>query len=82
VGELLVAPFDITGRFVRGDLQDRTIAFDVDRLDRVPVRIGVAGGPSKIRPILGALRSGAVTMLVTDVATAEAVERLAAEGSR
>jgi DNA-binding transcriptional regulator LsrR (DeoR family) len=82
VGELLMAPFDISGRFVRGDLEDRTIAFDVDRLDRVPVRIGVAGGAGKVRPILGALRSGAVTTLVTDVATAEAVARLSAERSR
>jgi deoxyribonucleoside regulator len=82
VGELLMAPYDISGRFVRGDLEDRTIAFDVDRLDRVPVRIGVAGGAGKVRPILGALRSGAVTTLVTDIATADAVARLAAERSR
>ena len=77
VGELLMAPFDVDGRFVRGDLEDRTIAFDVGRLDRVPIRIGVAGGTAKIRPILGALRSGAVTTLVTDVATAESVARVA-----
>src|SRR5262245_2192362 len=38
VGELLMAPFDVDGRFVRGDLEERTIAFDVDRLARVPVR--------------------------------------------
>ena len=43
----------------------------------MPVRIGVAGGPAKIRPILGALRAGAVTTLVTDVATADAVAQLA-----
>src|SRR5689334_19915235 len=54
VGELLMAPFDADGRFARGELEDRTIAFDVERLDRVPVRIGVAGGAAKVRPILGA----------------------------
>jgi deoxyribonucleoside regulator len=80
VGELLMAPFAADGRFLRGDLEARTIAFDVDRLDRVPVRIGVAGGPSKVRPILGALRAGALTTLVTDVATAEAVAALALAG--
>jgi deoxyribonucleoside regulator len=82
VGELLMAPFDIQGQWLRGDLEDRTIAFDVERLDRIPVRIGVAGGPAKVRPILGALRSGAVTTLVTDVATAEAVARLARGDAR
>jgi deoxyribonucleoside regulator len=80
VGELLMAPFDVDGRFVRGELEDRTIAFDVDRLDRVAVRIGVAGGAAKVEPILGALRSGALTTLVTDVTTAEAVATLARGG--
>jgi DNA-binding transcriptional regulator LsrR (DeoR family) len=81
VGELLMAPFDIDGRFVGGELAERTIAFDVDRLDRIPVRIGLAGGPAKVRPILGALRARALTTLVTDVATAEAVAALAREGA-
>jgi DNA-binding transcriptional regulator LsrR (DeoR family) len=39
----------------------------------VPVTIGVAGGPAKVVPILGALRSGAVNTLVTDVVTAQSV---------
>jgi DNA-binding transcriptional regulator LsrR (DeoR family) len=42
----------------------------------VPVAIGVGAGERKVRPILGALRSGAVRTLVTDVATAEAVVAL------
>ena len=37
------------------------------------VTIGVAGGPTKVEPILGALRAGIVNTLVTDVRTAEAV---------
>jgi DNA-binding transcriptional regulator LsrR (DeoR family) len=58
------------------------IAFDARRLGRVPVSIGVASGEGKVRPILGALRSGVVRTLVTDVATAEAVVALDDEGSR
>jgi DNA-binding transcriptional regulator LsrR (DeoR family) len=77
VGEMLVRPFTIDGRFVGEELGDRTIAFDASELGRVPVRIAVAGGPTKVRPILGALRSGAVTTLVTDRRTAEAVVALA-----
>ena len=34
VGELLMALFDVTGRWLRGDLEDRTIVIDVARLDR------------------------------------------------
>jgi DNA-binding transcriptional regulator LsrR (DeoR family) len=73
VGEILIAPFDVAGRFVGERLRARTIAFDARELGNVPVSIGVAGGASKVRPILGALRSGTFTTLVTDVRTAEAV---------
>lgn len=73
VGEILIAPFDVDGTFVAPELRDRVLAFDARALGRVPTSIGVAAGESKVRPILGALRSGVVRTLVTDVATAEAV---------
>lgn len=78
VGELLIAPFDLTGHFVGKELHKRVIAFDARELPRVPVTIGVGGGPSKVRPILGALRARAVNTLVTDVRSAEAVVELMA----
>ncbi len=80
VGEVLVSPFDLDGRLVCESLRDRTIGFDARELARVPVRIGVAGGAGKVRPILGALRGGLVTILVTDQHTAEAVLALDREG--
>ena len=79
IGEVLIAPFDLDGAFVAPELRDRVLAFDARALGRVPVAIGVAAGPSKVRPILGALRAGVVRTLVTDVATAEAVVALDAE---
>jgi DNA-binding transcriptional regulator LsrR (DeoR family) len=72
-GEILIAPFDVHGRFVCPALRDRVLAFDARELGRVPTSIGVGSGERKVRPILGALRSGVVRTLVTDVATAEAV---------
>ncbi|HEV8403188.1 MAG TPA: sugar-binding domain-containing protein [Candidatus Limnocylindrales bacterium] len=80
VGEVLVAPFDVEGRFVCPALRKRVVAFDARRLGRLPVSIGVASGETKVRPILGALRAGVVRTLVTDVASAEAV--LALDGAR
>ena len=73
IGEILIAPFDIDGIFVCPTLRDRVLAFDARPLGRVPVSIGVGAGERKVGPILGALRSGTVKTLVTDVATAEAV---------
>ena len=81
VGELLIAPFDVDGRFLADDLRARTIAFDARDLPKIPVRIGVAGGQAKVRPILGALRAGSLTMLVSDVRTAEAVVALDGAGA-
>jgi DNA-binding transcriptional regulator LsrR (DeoR family) len=76
VGEVLIAPFDLDGRFVCEALRERVIAFDARSLGRVGISIGVGSGPGKVRPILGALRAGVVRTLVTDVATAEAVVAL------
>jgi deoxyribonucleoside regulator len=81
IGELLIAPFDIEGRFVGDELRDRTIAFDARRLDRIPIRIGIAAGAGKVRPILGALRAGALTVLVSDIRTAESVLELERTGA-
>ncbi len=76
VGEVLIAPFDIDGRFVGETLRARSIAFDARQLPRVPVTIGVAEGAAKVAPLVGALRAGLVKILVTDVRTAEAVVAL------
>jgi DNA-binding transcriptional regulator LsrR (DeoR family) len=76
VGEILIAPFDLDGTFLCPALRERVVAFDARELARVPTSIAVASGESKVQPILGALRSGVVRTLVTDVATAEAVVAL------
>lgn len=81
VGEVLIAPFSIDGHLVAESLRGRTIAFDARALQAVALSIGVADGPVKVVPILGALRGGFMNVLVTDVRTAEAVLGLAAEAA-
>ncbi len=81
VGEVLIAPYAIDGRLVGESLRRRTIAFDARRLGDVSLAIGVAEGPGKVAPILGALRGGFLNVLVTDVRTAEAVLNLASEAA-
>ena len=81
VGEVLIAPFDIDGRLVAESLRARTIAFDARELGGVSLTIGVAEGPGKVAPILGALRGGFLNVLVTDSGTAEAVLNLASEAA-
>lgn len=79
VGEVLIAPFAINGRPVCQALKARTIAFDALALSGVAHAIGVADGPGKVGPILGALRGRFCNTLVTDVRTAEGVLALAEE---
>jgi deoxyribonucleoside regulator len=79
VGEVLISPYTIDGRPVAESLRARTVAFDARQLGDLSVSIGVADGPGKVAPILGALRGGFLNVLVTDVRTAEAVLNLASE---
>lgn len=81
IGEVLIAPFTIDGTLVGESLGKRTVAFDARALSSVPLAIGVAEGPAKVAPILGALRGRFMNVLVTDVRTAEAVLNLASEAA-
>lgn len=76
---------DVSGHLIRADgtiVEDewsrRTIAISIDELRRIPVVMVVAAGSNKHRSLLGALRTGLVSHLVTDRPTAEGILRLAA----
>jgi DNA-binding transcriptional regulator LsrR (DeoR family) len=45
------------------------IGISLDDLLKIPVRMGVAGGAAKLNPIIGALRSGLINILISDAAT-------------
>jgi deoxyribonucleoside regulator len=81
VGEVLIAPYAIDGRLVGDALRARTVAFDARALRDVSLAMGVADGPGKVTPILGALRGGFLNVLITDTRTAEAVLNLADEAA-
>ena len=74
---------DLAGHFFREDgtfvdaWSSRTLAISVEELRAAERVIAVAAGAPKAVPILGALRTGIVDMLITDRPTAEAVLRLA-----
>lgn len=77
VGDLGGHIFTIEGR-LHDKLQDeRIIGVGLDDLRRIPSTVVVAAGVEKSKALLGALRTGAVTVLVTDDRTAAAVLALA-----
>jgi DNA-binding transcriptional regulator LsrR (DeoR family) len=71
VGDICHRIYRADGTLVKGDLDDRIIAIPVDDLQRIPRRVGIAGGPRKLEAIRGALAGGWVTTLITDLQTAE-----------
>jgi len=73
VGDILARPFDIEGRTIPTELLNRTIAIEPERLARARLVAGVAGGPSKAQAILGALRTGVLSVLITDAAAARVI---------
>lgn len=69
VGDILGRFIDIEGRERPWSYSKMLVSLDLDELRRIPQVIGVAAGPSKVKPILGALRGGYLAHLVTDAAT-------------
>lgn len=83
VGDALGHPFDVSGNAAGESFSRRLVNITRRELLGTPVRLGVAAGPAKALPLLGALRGGYLNNLVTDTATAHEVLRLHAgtEGS-
>jgi len=71
VGDISLRFFDALGRPVQTTLDDRVIGMTRDELAKVDRVVGLAGGQSKTKAILGALRSGVLDVLITDNFTAE-----------
>jgi deoxyribonucleoside regulator len=73
VGDILAAPYDLQGNFLETGFLNRMISIDLKALKRIPLVVGIAGGPKKVQAILGALRTGYLTALVADEQTARQV---------
>lgn len=73
VGGISAGFYDAAGTPVVTGLARRIIGLSLEELLGVPTRIAMAGGPDKHGAILGALRGGFVTVLVTDEATARSL---------
>ena len=54
-------------------MEDYLMGISRERLFKIEKLIAIAGGPEKATAIIGALRTGAVDILITDEETAEKV---------
>jgi DNA-binding transcriptional regulator LsrR (DeoR family) len=78
VGDICLRFFNVAGREMITELNDRVISMELAQLRAVRRVVGVAGGRRKTSAIRGALAGKLVNALITDLASAE---RLLAESS-
>ena len=71
VGDICLRFFDIEGKLVVTELNDRVISMDLDQLRSVRRIVGVAGGRRKTNAIMGAVVGRLINVLITDLGTAE-----------
>lgn len=76
VGEMCMRFFDLNGSLVQTELDSRVISVPWASLAGAQNLTAVAAGSHKIRPTLGALKTGAIHTLVTDLETARQILNL------
>jgi len=72
-GDICARYFTLEGDFLKGMYYERTVAVPLEDLQKTKNILAVAAGMDKVQPILGALRTGIVSQLITDEQTAKAV---------
>ncbi len=73
IGNVCGLYYDIDGNPACDDFCERIITISKKDLLTIPIRLGVAGGEDKPKPIIGAVRGRYINILVTDNITAQAV---------
>ncbi len=76
VGDACGYHYNINGRRVAAEFHCRLVGIAREDLLAARLRLGIAGGLSKVEALLGALRGGYINVLVTDSTTAGEVLRL------
>ena len=76
VGSVCAQYYDIDGKLVPSEWNDKCIAMPLEDVRKNEQTIGIAAGDEKARPILGALRGRLLNVLVTDAATATLVMQM------
>ena len=76
-GDISARFYDANGRSVSNEMDNRVVGLTLEELANIPHVIGVAAGNEKAQGVLGAARAGLIDTLVTDVACAREVLKLA-----
>lgn len=81
IGHICGYYYDIHGNIIDTKIHDSIIGLDINNIIKKEYVIGVAGGPTKFKSILGALRGNLINVLITDEKTALNVITMDSYGS-
>jgi len=73
VGDICLRYFDIDGKPIVSDVDERVMGISLDDLKQVERVVGVTGGPNKYRAIHAALAGKLVNVIITDHVSAQNV---------
>lgn len=73
VGDICARFFDLDGVEQPSAFDDRIVGIELEDLRGAQIAIGVAGGPDKAAPLLGALRGRLINVVVSDEQTIHSV---------
>jgi DNA-binding transcriptional regulator LsrR (DeoR family) len=77
-GDILLRFYNAEGSALQTGFDDQILGITLDQLQKIPLVIGVAGGPEKVEAIAGALRGGLVDVIICDQGAAAEILALAA----
>jgi deoxyribonucleoside regulator len=73
VGDICGRFFDIDGHEKPSAFSERIVGIELADIKAAALSIGVAGGPDKAAPLLGAIRGGYINVLITDEQTVHSI---------
>ncbi len=73
VGDICGRFFDINGFEKPTAFNDRIVGIDLADIKDATLSIGVAGGPDKVAPLLGAIRGSLINVLISDEQTVHSI---------
>ncbi len=79
IGDLLFHFFNVEGKLVDHEINERVMSVGIDRLRKAPIRLLASGGPEKVSALIGAMRLVDPTVLITDEMTATSMMATVAE---
>jgi len=63
--------YNIDGEIVDREFNERVMGIPLEEYKKIGLRIGIAYGEHKVKPLIGAIHGGYINMIVTDAPTAQ-----------